>query len=81
MSRELPPKVEASKDQAQHVFDWKVPATLDGAPLVISGSLYYEPPPEGVSFALGAVLVAVVVLGGVAAVLLRRHRERSPSSS
>ncbi|MGH3111737.1 MAG: hypothetical protein ACRDQT_12565 [Gaiellaceae bacterium] len=75
MSRELPPKVEATKDQAQHVFDWKVPATLGGDPLVISGSLDYEPPPGGRPTALLAVLGAVVV-GGAAALLPRLRRER-----
>jgi hypothetical protein len=75
MSRELPPKVEATKDQAQHVFDWKVPAMLDGEPLVISGSLDYEPPPEGRPTALYAALGGVVLVGA-AAVLLRQLRER-----
>jgi hypothetical protein len=80
MSRELPPKVEATKNQAQHVFDWKVTATLDGEPLVISGSLDYEPPPEGRPILLGAILTALIVAGALA-VLVRRLRERSRSTA
>ena len=76
MSETLPPKVAAAKDEPHHVFDWKVPATLDGKPLVISGSLDYEPPPEGKPTALIGVLVAISIAGG-AAVLLRRRRTRS----
>ena len=73
MSKELPPKVKATSDQAQHVFDWKVPATLDGRPLVIAGSLDYEPPPSGIPRGLLAALVAVGV-GGALALFLRRRR-------
>jgi hypothetical protein len=79
MSRELPPKVQAAKDRAQHVFDWKVPATLDGEPLVISGSLDYEPPPEGDPTILIGVAAAVVLAAAVA-FWLRTRRRRSASS-
>ena len=75
MSKSLPPKVEAAKDEPHHVFDWKVPAELDGEALVVSGSLDYEPPPEGRPTALLAVLGGVVI-AGAAAVLLRLRRER-----
>jgi hypothetical protein len=74
MSKDLPPKVKATSDQAQHVFDWKVPATLDGHPLVIAGSLDYEPPPSGVPRVLLGALVAVGV-GGALAIFLRRRRK------
>jgi hypothetical protein len=57
-----------------------VPATLDGEPLVISGSLDYEPPPEGRPIVLGAILGALIVAGALA-VLVRRLRERSRSSA
>jgi len=35
MSRSLPPKAEAAKDKPHHVFDWTIPARLDGKPLAI----------------------------------------------
>jgi hypothetical protein len=47
MSKTLPPKVEAAKDAPHHVFDWIVPARLDGRPLTISDTLDYQRPPSG----------------------------------
>ena len=78
MSTSLPPKVEAAKDVPQHVFDWTVPATLDGRPLRIAGSLDYEPPPRGKPTAL-IVAGVVIVVGGLLAVVLRLVRERRAS--
>jgi hypothetical protein len=75
MSRTLPPKVQAAKGQPHHVFDWAVPATLDGKRLTIAGSLDYQPPPNRIPRPLIAVL-GLIVLGGGAAVWLRRRRER-----
>ena len=75
MSRTLPPKVRATKDKAQHVFDWTVPARLDGKRLTIAGSLDYEPPPSTIPRPL-IVLLGLLVVGGGAAVWLRRRRER-----
>jgi hypothetical protein len=75
MSRTLPPKVQAAKDKPHHVFDWSVPASLDGQPLEIAGTLDYEPPPTKIPKPLIALLVAIVVAGG-AAVWLRLRRER-----
>ena len=73
MSTTLPPKVPAAKDKPHHVFDWNVPGRLNGQRLTIAGTLDYEPPPGGnPTLLVGAV--AVVTLGGVGAVLLRRHR-------
>jgi hypothetical protein len=73
MSRILPPKVAAAKSESHHVFDWKVPGTLDGKPFAIAGSLDYEPPPGGnPTLLVGAA--AVVLLGGAGAVVLRRRR-------
>jgi hypothetical protein len=74
MSRALPPTIEDAKDERHHVFDWKVPGTIDGERLVISGTLEYEPPPDG-SPALLVGAVVVVAAGGAVAVVLRRRRE------
>jgi hypothetical protein len=78
MSRTLPPKVQAAKDEPHHVFDWSVPARLDGQPLKIAGTLDYEPPPNKIPKPLIALLVAIVLAGG-AAVWLRVRRERKRS--
>ena len=78
MSKTLPPKIEAAKDQAQHVFDWTVPGTLDGRPLRITGSLDYVPPPGGKPTVL--ILAAILITAaGVAAIGLRLLRERKAS--
>jgi hypothetical protein len=74
MSKTLPPIVQAAKSEAHHVFDWKVPALLDGEKLTIAGSLDYEPPSSSsLSTALIAVLV-LIALVGAAAVWLRVKR-------
>jgi hypothetical protein len=75
MSKTLPPKVAAAEDERHHVFDWTVPALLDGEHLAIRGSLDYEPPPDEKPTVLIGALV-VIALGGAAAVVLRRRRER-----
>jgi hypothetical protein len=83
MSKTLPPKVQAAKDEPHHVFDWTVPARLHGRPLTIVGSLDYEPPPNELPKPL-VVVLGLVIVGAAAAVWLRRRRERqnrSPSSS
>ena len=73
MSKVLPPKVAGAKGEPHHVFDWKVPGTLDGKRFAIAGSLDYEPPPGGnPTLLVGAA--AVVLLGGAGVVVLRRRR-------
>jgi hypothetical protein len=73
MSETLPQKVRAARGEPHHLFDWAVPATLDGRELVIAGSLDYEPPPRGRPMILIGALI-VVALGGAVAVWLRRRR-------
>jgi hypothetical protein len=75
MSRTLPPKIQAAKDKPHHVFNWTVPARLDGKPLTIAGTLNYQPPPDKIPKVLIVILVLVAVLGA-AAVWLRRRRDR-----
>lgn len=75
MSKTLPPNVRAAKDKPHHVFDWTVPARLDGTALMIAGSLEYEPPPNRISKPL-VFLLGLLVVGGGIAVWLRRRRER-----
>ncbi len=78
MSRTLPPKVAAAKDEAHQVFEWTVPGRLGGERLAIAGTLRYEPPPEGSTTLLVGALV-LVVAGGAAALGLRRRRARRVS--
>jgi hypothetical protein len=73
MAETYPPVVERDTSTPHHIFDWKVPGTVDGAPLAVAGSLDYEPLP-GQTFprVLLIPIVLLVVLGLVLVVL--RHR-------
>ena len=74
MSTTLPPMIQAAKGKPHHVFDWTVPARLDGKPLAIAGSLDYQPPPSGTPRVLLGALVLVGV-GGALALFLRLRRK------
>ena len=76
MSRTLPPKVQAAKDQAHHVFDWAVPGRLDGERLTIAGSLDYQPPSSKAPTKILIVVIGLLVLLGGATVWLRQRRSR-----
>jgi hypothetical protein len=81
MSATLPPVIRNAPDQPHHVFDWKVPATADGKPFFIEGSLDYTPPPpeQDDSFPYALVIALAVVIGGglVGLFFLRRVLVRS----
>jgi hypothetical protein len=77
MSRTLPPKVRAAQDKPHHIFDWTVPARLDGRAVRISGSLDYEPPPGQTFPRILLFPLALVAVLGAAAVALRRRRRAS----
>ena len=80
MAEAYPPVVARDPSIPHHVFDWKVPGTVDGAPLTVAGTLDYEPPP-GQSFPriLLVPLVVLIVLGIVLVVL--RHRRTGPEEA
>jgi hypothetical protein len=69
MSPENPPQVRKAPDQPHHVFDWTVPASIDGKPFVLAGSLDYAPPSSGgsvipyVAAPVAALLLALGILG------------------
>ena len=80
MSPEFPPAIRAEPRKPHHVFNWRVPATADGKPFFITGSLDYAPPPkESQSFpvALVIVLAALIGAGMVGLFFLRRVILRS----
>jgi hypothetical protein len=77
MSETYPPAVAADTSVSQHVFDWKVPGTIDGAPLEVTGSLDYEPLP-GRSFPrVLLVPLALLLVLGIGLVVLRHRRTRA----
>jgi hypothetical protein len=80
MSPSYPPVVSAAPDEPHHVYDWEVPATANGKPFLISGSLDYSPPPkEDDAFPFALVIALAVVIGGgmVGLFFLRRVIVRS----
>jgi hypothetical protein len=82
MSPAYPSKVEAAKDVPHHIFDWRVPGTVDGAKLAIAGSLDYTPPSNsGSSYVLVSWIAAALVLtasaGGFLLFVRRRRRATS----
>lgn len=81
MAETYPPAVARDTSSPHHVFDWKVPGTIDGAPLAVSGSLDYEPPP-GQSFPVVLLipLAALIVLGVVLVVFRHRRTGRVETS-
>ncbi len=77
MSQTLPPRVRAAKSEPHHVFDWKVPTTLDGRPTTITGSLDYTPPPGQTFNRALLVPIAFLVVAGALAVWLKRRRTKT----
>jgi hypothetical protein len=76
-----PPRVRADPDRPHHVFDWQVPARIEGRRLAISGRLDYTPPGDDRSM-LPLVLAACVGVGVTAAgiaMLVRRRGGRRRS--
>ena len=76
MGKGRPPQV---RDEAVRtkVFDWKVPLRVEGARGAIAGRLLWTPRPDG-GMPLGAVVLGVVLVAGLAAVVvvIRRRRRR-----
>ena len=60
MSPTPPPQIDTAAAQAQPVYDWEVPLTVDGEPHLIAGDLTWYPPPSSVPALLAFVVAAVV---------------------
>jgi hypothetical protein len=74
MSTIDPRVVRDAPDEPHRVFTWKVPGTVEGEPLVISGRLDYEPPAEGGLTWRWALPPVLLVLAGAAVWWRRRRR-------
>ena len=73
MSPVPPPQVRAAEDRAHHIFDWKLPIRVGGTPVVLAGSLDYEPPPGSRFNPLLSIPLAELALAG-AGLWWRRRR-------
>jgi hypothetical protein len=80
MSPILPPAVQKDPGATHHIFNWTIPASLDGKPLKIDGTLNYVPPASSSSprWWILAVLLTLAVVGGAAAFVLYRRQPASP---
>ncbi len=83
MSPILPPSVQKNPSATHHIFNWTIPATLDGKPLTIHGTLNYVPPPSSSSprWWLLAVLLTLALVGAAAAFFLYRRQPASPRTA
>jgi hypothetical protein len=79
MSPIAPTQVRDAPRKPHHVFDWKVPATENGKPFFITGSLDYTPPPRNAGFPVTLTIVlAILIAAGMAGLFaLRRVLIRS----
>jgi hypothetical protein len=76
MSEQDPPVVVAAPDASHEVFGWTIPATVDGRPFAISGTLKYAPPPGSGAPRVLFLVIPVVLLAvlGLLALAWRRSR-------
>ena len=83
MSPILPPAVQKDPGKTHHIFNWTIPAELNGKPLTIHGTLNYVPPATSSSprWWLLAVLLTLAVVGGVAAYFLYRRQPVAPKAA
>jgi hypothetical protein len=79
MSPTPPKPIQEAPRRPHHLFDWKVPATANGKPFLITGSLDYKPPPkqDGFPVGLAIVLATLIAVGMVGLFVLRRVLLRS----
>ena len=80
MSQSKPPQVE-DEDARAHIFDWKVPITVGGAPGQIRGTLDWVPlPGGGLPTGLIWISAAVLIALCIGVFLLRRRRDAGEGS-
>jgi hypothetical protein len=74
-----PPPIVKDRSKRTRIFDWKVPAKVQGTPVTLAGTLSWVPATSGSSGglsggAVGAIVAGVVALLAAVALVLRRRR-------
>jgi len=70
----LPPSVvRSAPDTSHHIFNWEVPAELDGDPLTILGSLDYTRPSGGWGRLVWVALIGGLLVAAFAWLVLKRR--------
>ena len=79
MSPIAPKQIRDAPREPHHVFNWRVRATENGKPFLITGSLDYRPPPEEHGFPVGLAIALATLIGAgmVGLFALRRVLIRS----
>lgn len=78
MSTIPPPQISSAPRKPHHIWDWKVPATANGKPFFIDGTLDYVPPPKkAFPVKLAIALATLIGVGMVGLFALRRVILRS----
>jgi hypothetical protein len=81
MSPIAPPAVQKAPGERHHIFDWVIPAEVDGKAVKIRGTLDYAPPASSGSprWWLLAVLLSMAAVGALGALVLYRRQPSSPA--
>jgi hypothetical protein len=85
LTAKRPPARFTRQKKVTKIFNWKVPMSVGGRPVVAIGTLVWDPTASSASDSGGfpvwlGILIALIVLGGGALLLLRRRR-RSPATA
>jgi hypothetical protein len=83
LTAKRPPARFTRQKKVTKIFNWKVPMSVGGRPVVAVGTLVWDPTASSGSDSGGfpvwlGILIGLIVLGGAAFLLLRRAR-RSPA--
>lgn len=77
MSTGTPPQV-GDEGKRTKVFDYEIPLRIDGRRGAIDGTLYWVGPADASKLPFLIAGVAIVVLGAIAVLLVRRRRDSDP---
>lgn len=80
MARTVPPQVKDEGERTK-VFDWRVPITVDGKPVAITGALTWVGESGGGFPAAAAIAFVALALAGVVLVVVVRRRRATAAKA